>query len=112
MPEDPTTWWESVPIGDLGAGAIVVAIVFMLLRGLLVTRRVHLDRMADKDAEISRVTADRDKWQSAAEILLGTNHTLADQVSEVMEGVRTQTAVLAALGRAANAPRAEAATGD
>ena len=47
---------QALPFTDLGAGALVIMIVLMVLTGRLVTRQ-----------QLQDVMADRDKWRDSAE---------------------------------------------
>lgn len=51
-----------VPVGQIGAGALVTVIVLLILTGRLVTRRQLEDTQADRD----RWHTAADKWQDVA----------------------------------------------
>ena len=72
-------------IADLGAGALLVIVVLMVLTGRLVTRQQLLDTQADRD----KWRASADQWQASATKLgitmekvvvlaEATNHALTD----------------------------------
>lgn len=53
MPPDIPAWL----LGTAGPGALLAATVYMVLTGRLVTRQAHMDRIADKDAQIAYLQA-------------------------------------------------------
>ncbi|MGY1773495.1 hypothetical protein [Blastococcus sp. SYSU D00813] len=63
---------EGLPVGNIGAGALVCLIVLLILTGRLVPRQQMLD-----------LREDRDKWRASAEDQLKALHTLGMAVEKL-----------------------------
>jgi hypothetical protein len=50
---------------QISLGAIVAFGIISIIRGWIVPRQVHLDRIADKDNAIAAITKDRDNYFTA-----------------------------------------------
>lgn len=74
---------EGLPLGDIGAGALVAFTVLALLTGRIVPRRALED-----------VLHDRDEWRAAHRISEAARVEQAAQVDELLEHARTTDAVL------------------
>lgn len=81
---------SSLPLEPIGATGIVSLVVLLILRGTLIPRRVHLDRMADKDAQI-------EYYHTALEREAERNDALSGQLDALMEVARTADHVLSSL---------------
>lgn len=83
----------AVPLGDVGAGALVVLIVLMLLSGRLITKAQHDREMAAKDKQIDKlyelfgieqgISSEVSKQNTA--LLPGTN--LANHIAEALHEI-------------------------
>jgi hypothetical protein len=85
---------STLPLAPIGATGILCVAVLMLLRGALIPRRVHEDRMADKDAQILY-------YQTALEREIQRNGELAGQVGTLLEVAHTAEHVFTSLPIAA-----------
>lgn len=63
---------EGLPVGNIGAGALVCLIVLLILTGRLVPRQQVLD-----------LREDRDQWRASAEDQLKALHTLGMAVERL-----------------------------
>lgn len=86
---------STLPLAPMGATSILCVAILMLLRGALIPRRVHEDRMADKDAQIRY-------YQTALERETARNGELAGQVSTLLEVAHTAEHVFTSLPIAAS----------
>ena len=94
---------------NLGGIGLLLLIAFYVIAGQgIMPRKWHLDRIADKDAEItrnnaahaaemSRVIRERDSWRETALIKDATIAEQARQLGDAWEAGRTAAAVIAAL---------------
>jgi hypothetical protein len=83
-------------------GTLVALAVRSILKGSLITRTVHLDRMADKDAQIARLERERNDWKAAQMAGAAAVQELTSQQNEALEAGRTAIAVLEAIKKAAS----------
>ncbi len=81
---------STLPYAPIGATGILALVVLSIIRGFLIPRSVHEDRMRDKDAQILF-------YQTAYEREAETNKVLTAQVSTLMEVARTADHVLSSL---------------
>jgi hypothetical protein len=86
-------WMDSLT-PTIGATGLLAVVVLMILRGALIPRRVHEDRMADKDAQIKT-------WKDAALKEAETNEVQRGHISILLQGAQTTRHVLEALPKAA-----------
>lgn len=82
--------FESLPIGQLSAGALVALIVLLILKGYLVPRQQLLDTQAD-----------RDKWRDAADKQLAAILQLGATNEKLLAGVEMMNHAVADLQRMA-----------
>lgn len=73
----------------LPLGAIVTFVVISLLRGWLVPRRIYIDRISDKDAQIKALVIERDDWKAAAERRDTVTLELTSQNKDLIDGSET-----------------------
>lgn len=73
----------------LPLGAIVTFVVISLLRGWLIPRRIYIDRITDKDAQIKSLAAERDDWKAAAERNAAAALDLRGQNRDLIDGSET-----------------------
>ncbi len=73
-----------------GATGTLVLVVLMILRGLLIPRKIHEERVSDKDKQI-------DLWRTAWEKSEEAARIQRDQLSMYLELARTTTAVMQAI---------------
>lgn len=81
---------STLPIGSLGASGILVIVVLLVLRGGLIPRQVHEDRMKDKDAQV-------EYYRTAYEREVARGVELTSQVTTLMEVASTAEHVLTSL---------------
>lgn len=81
---------STLPIAPIGATGVLALVVLFIVRGMLIPRSMHEDRMRDKDAQILF-------YQTAYEREAETNKVLTAQVSTLMEVARTADHVLSSL---------------
>lgn len=86
-------WMDSLT-PTIGATGLLAVVVLMILRGALVPRRVHDDRMADKDAQIQSW---RDAYLKEAE----TVDVQRGHITVLLQATQTTRHVLEALPKAA-----------
>lgn len=79
---------STLPIAPIGATSILAIVVLLIIRGALVPRAVHEDRMRDKDRQIDNLQA--------------TNAELLAQNAALMQVGYTAERVLVSLREAAN----------
>jgi hypothetical protein len=69
---------STLPIGSLGATGILAVVVLLILRGNLIPRSVHEDRIRDKDAEVSYYQQALEREQRRGDVLAAQNETLME----------------------------------
>jgi hypothetical protein len=65
----------TLPIAPIGATGILAVAILMLLRGTLIPRSVHEDRMRDKDTTIDYLRAVNSELLSQNTALMTVGHT-------------------------------------
>lgn len=85
---------STLPIGSLGAGGILTVVVLLILRGALIPRSIHEDRIRDKDAELAYYRTALDRECQRGDIMTA-------QVETLMEVASTTEHVLTSLSEAA-----------
>ena len=76
--EDVAAILGSLPVGELAPSTLVALFVVAILTGRLVPRKVHEDRIADKDGQIEHLREVLDKSEEANAMLLKQNGELID----------------------------------
>lgn len=76
--EDVAAILGVLPVGDIAWGTIVSFGILSIIRGWLVPRRVHEDRIADKDDQIQHLRTALGKSEEANAMLLKQNGELID----------------------------------
>lgn len=66
---------STLPLAPLGATGILAAAMMMLLRGALIPRSVHEDRMRDKDQTIENLRAINAELIAQNSALMRVGHT-------------------------------------
>jgi hypothetical protein len=107
-----TELWDQVGFLQASAGTIVLIGLLLIFTGRLVPRREDRDaRLADRDARIRELAAERDTWRAACERSEVARMELQAQTAEQLELSRTAVHLLAALPQAsgvtASAPVAQ-----
>jgi hypothetical protein len=113
-----TELWDQVGFLQASAGTIVLIGLLLIFTGRLVPRRTVEDvredrdaRLADRDARIRELAAERDTWRAACERSEVARMELQAQTAEQLELSRTAVHLLAALPQAsgvtASAPVAQ-----
>jgi hypothetical protein len=69
---------STLPIGSLGATGILAVVVLLILRGNLIPRNVHEDRIRDKDAEVQYYQRALEREQRRGDVLAAQNETLME----------------------------------
>lgn len=85
---------STLPFAEVGATGILAIAVLMIFRGALIPRKVHEDRMKDKDQQI-------DYYRSALEKETTRSGELTSQVGVLMEVASTAEHVFRSLPVAA-----------
>jgi hypothetical protein len=88
---------DALPVIQLGATSILGFTVLMVFRGALIPRRVHEDRIRDKDDQITY-------YQTALERETSRSDELTAQVGVLMEVANTAEHVFNAIPLAAARP--------
>lgn len=98
LPLTPQSW------GLLGlALTIVVWVVYALLRGNLVSRRVVDERVKDWEARLAQAVENSQFWKEAAEAYRTANAELIPMVKNVAENGETVLSILRAMKAAVEA---------
>lgn len=83
----------TLPIAPIGATAILAVAVLMLLRGLLIPRSIHEDRMRDKDSTIANLQKTNTELLAQNSALLRVGYTTEKvlvSLHEAAHGVRDE----------------------
>lgn len=80
----------SLPLAPVGATGILAVVIMLILRGALIPRSVHQDRVADKKETI-------EYYRTALEREIARNHELSLQNQMLMEVGKTANHVLSSL---------------
>lgn len=83
-------------------GAIVTLMVLSLLRGWVIPRQTHLDRMSDLNRQLDKLSEERNDWKTAYTVEQTTNGEVLRQNSELIESAETSDKMLRELRDAAN----------
>lgn len=78
-------FFQSLPTDQIALGALVTFMVISLLRGWVVPRSVLVDRMADKDAQITALAKERDDWHTAHDVSEAGRAELKSQNGELIK---------------------------
>lgn len=65
----------ALPVAPLGASATLIVVVLLILRGALIPRAVHEDRMRDKDRQIDTLTQTNAELLAQNKALLQVGYT-------------------------------------
>lgn len=85
---------SALPLGSIGATGILALVVLLIVRGGIIPRSTHEDRMKDKDNQI-------DYYRTALSRETKRNDELVHQLGTLMEVARTAEHVLTSLPMAA-----------
>lgn len=86
---DFSSWLATPSPSQIGLGGIVTVMILSILRGWIIPRSVHLDRVQDKDAQLQALAAERDTWRLAYEKSAEVKAELIDQNKELIKGADT-----------------------
>lgn len=89
--------WVQLPVVQLGAFGVLLAVGWMIYTGLLVPRRIHEERLADRDTRISEKTAEAAEYKAAWLASEQARHEQDNQMGELMEYARTTDAIIRSL---------------
>lgn len=65
----------TLPIAPVGAGSILCFVILLILRGALIPRSIHEDRMRDKDQQIEYLTTTNNQLSAQNEALMKVGYT-------------------------------------
>lgn len=82
---------------QVGLGALVTVMIISILRGWVVPKSVHTDRIKDKDTQILALSGERDDWKFAAEKSAEARAELMKQNSDLIDGADTTNRLLESL---------------
>lgn len=94
---DALAFFSTLRVDQVALGAIVTFGVLGLLRGWVVPRAVLVDRMTDKDAQISALSKERDDWKAAYTQGELSRQELVRQNSELIEAGQTTNRLMESL---------------
>lgn len=86
---------EAIPLADIGATAVLVVVVWLILAGRLVPRSTLEDVRADRDARLAEAHQWREAWKERGEVV----RDLMRQNSRLIEVGETSAHVLTSLPR-------------
>lgn len=66
---------STLPLAPIGASTILAFVVLLILRGNLISRSVHEDRMRDKDSQLEYLRAINSELLAQNAALLTVGHT-------------------------------------
>lgn len=78
---------SALPIAPIGASALIAVVVLLILRGALVPRAVHEDRMRDKDRQIDYLQTSNAELIAQNSALLEVGHTAEKVLVSLREAV-------------------------
>lgn len=84
-------------VNRVALGGLVTIMVLALLRGWVVPRSVLVDRMGDKDAQISLLAKERDDWKAAYDKGELSRQELVRQNSDLIEAGQTTNRLMESL---------------
>lgn len=90
-------WFTSLDPTIIPLGALVTLMVISLIRGWVIPRQVHLDRMSDMARQIEMLVIERDKWQAAYEEMQKSNTKLLGQNSDLIDATETTNRLIESL---------------
>jgi len=79
-----------------------LAVGWSILRGHLISRRAHLDRVNDFKERIAEIAAERDAWHTAHDTSEGTRRIMAEQVQSLLAQGQLTNQLLESLKSRAN----------
>lgn len=91
------SWLDNVDPNQIGLGGLVTVMIVSILRGWVVPRSVHMDRMSDKDGQITALSKERDDWKEAFQKSEETKTELTHQNSDLISGADTTTRLMDSL---------------
>lgn len=102
--DDLPGWFSSLDPSRVSLAALVTFAVFALFKGLIIPRSVHVDRIADKDAQITALAAERDDWKAAYNAKATEAAELVDQNGDLITAGETTNRLLEALRQRLDQP--------
>ena len=94
---DALAFFSTLRVDQVALGAIVTFGVIGLLRGWVVPRSVLVDRMADKDAQITSLSKERDDWRGAYDKSELSRQELVRQNTDLIEAGQTTNRLMESL---------------
>ena len=89
--------WVQLPVVQLGAFGVLLAVGWMVFTGVLVPRRIHEERLADRDARVQEKAAEAAEYKAAWLASEKARHEQDNQMGELMEYARTTDAIIRSL---------------
>lgn len=86
---DALTLFTSLAPDQVALGAIVTFCVLSLIMGWIIPRKIHRERMDDKDKQINNLVTERDSWRSAYQTAESARLVASDQASDLLDGAKT-----------------------
>lgn len=82
---------------SIGLGTLVTMMIISILRGWVVPRSVHIDRIADKDTQLASLLKEKDSWRDSSlkkdEVIV----ELTSQVHDLIDGADTTNRLMESL---------------
>lgn len=94
---DAFAFFSTLRVDQVALGALVTFGLLSILRGWVVPRQVLLDRMKDKDAQISQIIKERDDWHAAYDVGETARQELVRQNSDLIEAGQTTNRLMESL---------------
>lgn len=94
---DITTWFLALDPTLLPLGALVTLTVVSLIRGWVIPRQVHLDRMQDLLTQIKMLVTERDDWKTAFMTSEKAKADLIKQNSDLVDAAETTNRLIESL---------------
>lgn len=89
--------WVQLPVVQLGAFGVLLAVGWMVFTGVLVPRRIHEERLADRDTRVAEKAAEATEYKAAWLASEKARHEQDNQMGELMEYARTTDAIIRSL---------------
>lgn len=96
--------WAQLPAVQFGALGLLLVVVWMVISGRLVSRRVHEDRLADLRARLDESRAEVAEYKAAWLAGERARHEQDNQLVELMELARTSNQAIQAMARRDEGP--------
>ena len=91
---------SAIRVDQMALAGLVTLGVLSIIRGWLVPISVHESRIADKDAQIERLTSERDEWRAAFHASEEARAVIKEQNGALIRSAETTTHLLESLREA------------